>query len=104
MQVELLYFDGCPSYRSALKNLEAVLGEFHVADQVRLVRVDTPEEARQYQFLGSPTIRINGHDIDESAKNRQDYGLQCRVYFESGRLVRYPSMNVLRQAVSRELP
>lgn len=101
MQVELFYFDGCPNYKYALKNLETVLKEFRVAGPVRLVRVETPEDALQHRFLGSPSIRVNGRDIEESAEARQDYALQCRIYFEDGRAVGYPSIKVLKQALSR---
>jgi hypothetical protein len=43
-------------------------------------RVETPEEAERERFLGSPTVRVDRHDIDPSASKDTDYGLQCRLY------------------------
>lgn len=40
----------------------------------------TTEQAEQARFLGSPTVRINGVDVDGSAVGRTDYGLKCRLY------------------------
>jgi hypothetical protein len=44
------------------------------------VLVDDADHARTVQFLGSPTVRINGLDIEPSARSRTDYGLACRTY------------------------
>ena len=43
-------------------------------------RVESPEAAERERFLGSPTVRINGRDIDPGAAQRTDYGLKCRLY------------------------
>jgi hypothetical protein len=48
--------------------------------EVRQRRIETAEEAERERFLGSPTIRVNGRDIDPGAKDRTDYGLKCRLY------------------------
>jgi hypothetical protein len=42
--------------------------------------VDTPEDAERERFLGSPTVRVNGRDVDPGAGERTDYGLKCRIY------------------------
>jgi hypothetical protein len=47
---------------------------------VRLLPVESQEEARRSRFLGSPTVRVNGRDIDPGAEARTDYGLKCRLY------------------------
>ena len=60
MKVKVLYFDGCPSWQDALANLRAVLGDVQVID---LLRIETPEQAMAEYFAGSPTIRVDGHDL-----------------------------------------
>lgn len=93
--IEVLYFDGCPNHETFLPHLEALLADHHITAAVTLVRIDTDEDAQGYRFLGSPTVRINGHDVEPAAAERdardaadgQDtpgsatrYGLQCRLY------------------------
>lgn len=75
MKVELLYFDGCPAWQSALANLRVVLGEGHA---VYLLRVETPEQAEAVRFPGSPTIRIDGRDLFPVQDGQ--YALACRIY------------------------
>ncbi|MCB0906239.1 MAG: thioredoxin family protein [Nocardioidaceae bacterium] len=79
MRVELLYFDGCPNWRVAddrLAEALAALGRTDVVVERRLV--ETPEQAEELAFLGSPTIRIDG--ADPFATGQEQVGLACRVY------------------------
>lgn len=80
MIIELFYLGGCPNYRPFLFRLRELLARAEVADPVRLRRVDDDHAAQTERFLGSPTLRINGHDVDPRASDRRDYGMQCRVY------------------------
>lgn len=80
MKVELLYFDGCPSYRKLLPELEAMLEREGLDGSLELRRVETPEDAERERFLGSPTVRVDGKDIEPDASARQDFGLKCRLY------------------------
>jgi hypothetical protein len=78
--VELLYFEDCPNHQGARELVERVAAEIGVAPDVRLVEVSTPEAAKQMRFLGSPTIRVNGRDVDPAADTRDEFMLACRVY------------------------
>jgi hypothetical protein len=82
MIVEILYFDGCPSYQRLLPTVQrhAERGGAELLPR----RVETPEEAERERFLGSPTVRVDGRDIDPSASERTDYGLKCRLYRSPG--------------------
>lgn len=60
MEIELLYFEGCPTYLTALKNLREVLKEEGTSGEVKMIMVGSEEEAEKLEFLGSPTIRIDG--------------------------------------------
>jgi hypothetical protein len=60
MRVEVLYFEGCPSYRRMETLLRDVLAEADIEAVVDFVRVDTNEEAERLQFAGSPTLRVAG--------------------------------------------
>lgn len=75
--VELLYFDGCPNYRAYLPRLRRLLPE---TARLILRNVATDEAAQQARFLGSPTVRVGGQDVEPAAEARAEYGLQCRLY------------------------
>lgn len=78
MRVEVLYFDGCPSHGRLMPRLLA-LTSAHGAE-IAQRRVDTPEEADEVRFLGSPSVRVDGRDIEPGADSRTDYGMKCRLY------------------------
>src|SRR3954451_13894851 len=67
MKVELLYFDGCPSYEALLPRLRSLFAEAGVAAEVELHRVETEEDAVAQRFLGSPTLRVDGVDVEPGA-------------------------------------
>jgi hypothetical protein len=80
MRIELLYFDGCPSYERFLPRLREVAAQAGVADEVELRRVESQEAAVAERFLGSPTVRVDGVDVEPGARERCDFGLKCRLY------------------------
>jgi hypothetical protein len=80
MTVELLYFDGCPTYEALLPRLRQLLAGLDGETEVELRRVETPEAAEAERFLGSPTVRIDGRDVEPGADDRTDFGLKCRIY------------------------
>jgi hypothetical protein len=80
MKIDLLYFEGCPGHEAYLPRLRELLDEAGVDATVRLIHVRTHEDAVRERFLGSPTLRVAGADIDPDAAARRDYGLTCRLY------------------------
>jgi hypothetical protein len=80
MDVEFLYFEGCPSAEALLPRLRELLGHAGVRDEPQLRRVESIEIAERERFLGSPSVRIDGHDIEPGADARSDFGLKCRLY------------------------
>jgi hypothetical protein len=101
MRVELLYFEGCPSHAELLPRLRGLLASEGVEQKVELRRVETSEEAERERFLGSPTVRIDGEDVDPTAEDRCDYGLECRLYRTDEGLVRTPPEAWIRAALDR---
>ena len=99
-RVDLLYFDGCPNHIVAEEVLKEVMADENVQAPVIRVQVDTPEDAVSQRFLGSPTIRFNGKDID-SAGDDGEYSLRCRVYRINGKLSGVPDKEMIRSALRR---
>ena len=78
--IEILYFDGCPNHERLVEHLPGILEAGGIAANVELRRIADEETAVAERFLGSPTVRVNGRDIEAAAAEREDYGLKCRIY------------------------
>jgi hypothetical protein len=79
-KIEVLYFDGCPNHEQLLPRLRALLAQAEVSSAVELVKVPDDDGAQRARFLGSPTLRIDGRDVEPGAELRTDFGLKCRLY------------------------
>jgi hypothetical protein len=80
MTIEMLHTEACPNAAEYLPRLQQLVADAGVTESVRVRLISDPAEARRERFLGSPTVRIDGRDVDPSAEQRQDYGLSCRLY------------------------
>jgi hypothetical protein len=100
MEIELMYFDGCPSYPVAEKALREVLVEEGLEAALELVAVNSDEEARRLRFPGNPTIRVDSQDLFPMAE-REDWSLGCRVYATPEGLKGSPTAEMLREALRR---
>jgi hypothetical protein len=101
MKVELLWWEGCPSYPETLADLQGVLAEEGVDAEVELVEVESDEQARRQRFPGSPTVRLDGVDAIPP-QDVEPFSLTCRVYrLRDGRISATPDPEDLREAVRR---
>ncbi len=100
MKVELLYFDGCPSYERLLPRLRELITEVDPDTEIELRAVESIEEAEREGFLGSPTVRVDGRDIDPGAAGREDFGLNCRLYRSDERASGLPPEKWIRAALA----
>ena len=99
VNVELLYWEGCPSYPEAHELLEEVLRDRGLDVDVTVRQVDTPEEAETLRFPGSPTIRIDGRDVDPDGASGPP-SLSCRIYqLAGGKVSPVPSRQQLEEAL-----
>jgi hypothetical protein len=81
MKVQVLFFDGCPNHEALLPHLRALLSAAGAEDtDIDLVRVQDADAAESERFLGSPTVRIDGQDVEPGADDRTDFGLKCRLF------------------------
>ncbi len=100
MKIEFLYFEGCANYKPALKRLKKILAEEDVDFPVIMVDVDSDKMAEELMFPGSPTIRINGKDIEETGDDfSAGFGGRCRVYNDNGILKGVPSEELIKNAI-----
>jgi hypothetical protein len=98
MRVSFLYYEECPSHDLALERLCEVVAEEGISREVEVINVETEDQARELRFVGSPTIRVDGQDIDPPSDTR--YVLTCRAYrLEDGRISPLPSKDIIRRAL-----
>jgi hypothetical protein len=79
-RIELLSFAGCPNHARALGLLDDVLGRLGLDAVPEVIDVPDQETATRMRFLGSPTIRVDGFDVEPGAERREDFVVACRVY------------------------
>ncbi|MDQ3571888.1 MAG: hypothetical protein M3383_03385 [Actinomycetota bacterium] len=102
MKVELLYIDDCPGHRALAPRLRRLLDRAGVGDEIELQRIDSEEDARRVRFLGSPTVRVDGRDIEPGAERRRDWGLKCRLYRGREGLVGVPADELILAALGSD--
>jgi hypothetical protein len=99
MKVELFYWEDCPSYPKARRLVEQVLAERGLEAEIELREVRTEKDAAAWGFPGSPTVRIDGRDVDE-AGSKSPPALGCRIYQLPEGISPIPSRQMIERALS----
>jgi hypothetical protein len=95
----LLYWEGCPSHPEALELLREVIAARGLELTVELREVTSDEEAEALGFPGSPTILVDGRDVEEAGAGERP-ALTCRIYhLPDGRVSPIPSRQSLEDAL-----
>ena len=96
--IEVLYFAGCPNLEPTLTLARNVAYDLGIEPEIRQIAVDTPRDAEALAFLGSPSVRVNGRDIEPAANERTDFALGCRIYGAGGVPPRELVVTALKEA------
>ena len=99
MRIELLWFDGCPNHERVRALLREVLAKRGVEAAIEEIDAGDPDIARRVRFAGSPTIRIDGVDVDPGYEDDGDYTVRCRLYVTSVGLRGTPEREWIESAV-----
>lgn len=120
MKIEVLYIMNCPWCVKTKELIREALKELKVKAKVKEILIDTKAKAERYNFVGSPTVRINGKDIQvavkksrclpceklaKSSKKTKAFvkeeccGLGCRVYFYKGKQYPYPPKRLIKEVL-----
>jgi hypothetical protein len=98
--VEIFYFEGCPNHEPAVALVERLDRELGTGAELRLVNVPDQETATRLRFLGSPTVRVDGVDVDPLTELRSDYALACRIFSTERGPVGQPEERWVRDALA----
>jgi len=79
-RVEILYFRDCPNHEPTRELVEQIAADLRVHPSIELIEVLDADSAAQLRFLGSPTVRVAGRDVEPGAETRTAFALSCRVY------------------------
>ena len=79
-RVEILTVAGCPNVAPAVALVERLAAELVVPLDLNVIEVSDPRDAQDRRFLGSPTVRVDGADVEPGASERTGFALACRVY------------------------
>src|SRR5215472_12988107 len=99
MKIEVLYFSGCPNHAPAVERVREALRDEGMSGEIAEIEVPDTETAQRLRFLGSPSIRVNGLDIEREARSRAVFGMMCRTYAEACYTSGLPSRELIRSAV-----
>lgn len=99
LSVQFLFVPGCCCAAPALRLLRQVLAREHCEPRVRVRVIKTEEEGVQHHFHGSPTILIDGVDIEGPSVARLRSRLGCRVYYAHGECLGVPDVSLIRSAI-----
>ena len=101
--VELLWFGDCPHHEAARHLLSEVLADVAPGTPLRDLDATDPTVAARLRFPGSPTIRVDGRDVDPNYVDPGDYTPRCRLYRTTEGLRGVPERKWIENAIRSPL-
>ena len=99
MKIQLLHIADCPNARAARRMLDEALRELGLLEEILEIEVCDSAHAEQLAFPGSPTIRIDGKDVETISSGQGGYGVSCRTYVIDGRRRGVPAQEIISKAL-----
>jgi hypothetical protein len=101
VKIEVLYVPECPNHALVLERLREILPAESFHKHVAEVPIEDSVIAQSLKFPGSPTIRVNGQDVEPESQDVTSFGLMCRLYSDGSGA---PSTRSLRAAIKKACP
>ena len=99
MKVEVQYINGCQNHVAAVELIRQVMGEMHVTGDLVETEIKVSENVNTAGFLGSPTIRVDGVDVEPAARGASSAGYACRSYLNGAKRQGIPTTEMIRNAI-----
>ncbi len=84
VKIQILYFKGCPNHEPTVDLTRQVVADLCPGIEVEEVELTDAEDTKRLRFFGSPTVQVNGADIDPGVQGRTDCAFGCRMYGSAG--------------------
>ena len=104
MRIELLYVADCPNRQPTIEVVQEVLREQGLPPDIIEIEISDAALAAALSFPGSPTVRVDGKDVETSVNLFPSYGVSCRTYFVDGRFEGTPRREWIRNAILAAKP
>ena len=99
--IEVLYVQGCPHYSATLALIERMRAELGIDTELRTSLILDQAAAERAQFPGSPTVRVDGRDVEPGSEPATEYLVGCRLYRLEHRFAGQPEERWVREALLR---
>ena len=99
MEIRILTIEGCPNALDAENLVRELLDSEGLEARVAVVLVDEADQAGAPGFLGSPTVQVDGVDVEASRREEQDFCFSCRVYRTPSGVTGTPPHEMIRAAL-----
>jgi len=99
--IDVLYVEDCPNYPEALALVERVRAELGIDAELRTTMIGDQAAAEQARFPGSPTVRVDGRDVEPGSEPAVEISLACRLYRHEHHLAGQPRERWVREALLR---
>jgi len=98
IRIEILTIEGCPNAKIARERVRFALEAEALDAEIFEVEVGSAECAQELRFLGSPSVRVSGRDVEPYTEHAA-YGLMCRTYRNGDEVQGAPSVLTIRKAL-----
>lgn len=99
MTLELLYLPDCPNHGAVADAVRSVLAAEGVSAKLTETPIFNYEEALAHGFRGSPSLRVNGLDIESTPAEQFEVGFACRAYWVDGKPQGLPPRSWIEDAI-----
>jgi hypothetical protein len=99
--VEVLHVQECPNYPGTLALVQRVLFDLGIDAEVRITLITDQAAAEEARFAGSPTVRVDGRDVEPGSEPPSEISVACRLYRLEHQLAGQPTEAWVREALLR---
>jgi hypothetical protein len=100
VRVEILAREDCPNREMALIVVERVVDEMGIPAEIEVVEMAGDDDAEEHRVLGSPTVFVDGRDVDPEPLY-DAYSADDRIYRTARGPSGWPEAEWIRDALLR---
>ena len=100
VRIEILAREDCPNRGMAITVVERVVDEVGVPAEIEIVEVADDDDAMEFRMLGSPTVFVDGRDVDPEPMHA-GYSADDRLYRTRRGPSGWPEAEWIRDALLR---